>query len=131
MANLFLPDSNIYITALRSGHNPFHLFVSGPVEEREFATCDMVMLEVRRGLRDPGLRQRFRTQFAAMIFLPTTNEVWERATQLAWDLDRRGVVLPAPDLIIAACALQADATVLTTDLHFQSVPGLRTLAALD
>jgi predicted nucleic acid-binding protein len=31
----------------------------------------------------------------------------------------------AGDLLIAACALQADAAVLTYDQHFQQVPGLR------
>jgi predicted nucleic acid-binding protein len=36
-----------------------------------------------------------------------------------------------PDLLIAACALQADAAVFTPELHFQLVPGLRTLSRLD
>jgi predicted nucleic acid-binding protein len=123
METLILPDSNIYITAVRAGRDPFQQFVPG-LDEREFATCGMVMLEVCRGLRDPTLLRRFRERFAVMIFLPTTNGVWERATQLAWSFDRQGVVLPAQDLLIAACALHAGATVLTADAHFQAVPGL-------
>jgi predicted nucleic acid-binding protein len=123
METLILPDSNIYITAVRAGRDPFQQFVPG-LDEREFATCGMVMLEVCRGLRDPTLLRRFRERFAVMIFLPTTNVVWERAIQLAWSLDRQGVVLPAQDLLIAACALHAGATVLTADAHFQAVPGL-------
>jgi len=123
MANLVLPDSNIYIGAVRAGRDPFRQFASA-LEEWEFATCGMVMLEVCRGLRDPAVLQRFRERFAVMIHLATGNSMWERATQLAWSLDRRGIVLPAPDLLIAACALQADATVLTADAHFQAIPGL-------
>jgi len=65
-----------------------------------------------------------------MIFLPSSNAVWERATQLAWSLDRRGMVLPAQDLLIAACALQAHAAVLTLDAHFEQIPGLRVLNQL-
>ena len=57
--------------------------------------------------------------------------VWERATQLAWSLDRQGVVLPAQDLLIAACALHANATVLTADAHFSRIPGLRVIDRLD
>jgi len=45
-------------------------------------------------------------------------------------LDRQGIVLPAPDLIIAACALQADAAVLTADAHFRMIPGLDVLESL-
>jgi predicted nucleic acid-binding protein len=126
MANLVLPDSNIYIGAVRAGRDPFRQFASA-LEEWELATCGMVMLEVCRGLRDPAVLQRFRERFAVMIYLATGNSIWERATQLAWSLDRRGLVLPAPDLLIAACALQADAAVLTADAHFQEIPGLRVI----
>jgi predicted nucleic acid-binding protein len=129
MSNLILPDSNIYITAVRAGRDPFQQFVDG-LDEREFATCGMVILEVCRGLREPTLLRRFRERFSVMIFVPTTHAVWERAAQLAWSLDRQGVVLPAPDLLIAACALQADATVLTADAHFSRIPGLRVLERL-
>lgn len=132
MANLILPDSNIYIGAVRAGHDPFQQFAAG-IEDRdwEFATCGMVMMEVCRGQRDPNLLKRYRERFAVMIFIPTTNAVWERAAQLAWSLDRHGVVLPAPDLLIAACALQANAAVLTADGHFRQIPGLRILDRLE
>jgi predicted nucleic acid-binding protein len=130
MEALILPDSNIYITAVRAGRDPFQQFVPG-LDEREFAVCGMVVLEVCRGLREPTLLRRFRERFAVMIFLPTTNATWERAAQLAWSLDRQGVVLPAPDLLIAACALQAGATVLTSDAHFRKIPGLRVLDRLE
>lgn len=128
MANLILPDSNFYIGALRAGTDPFLSFASGIAEhDWEFATCGMIALEVCRGLRDPNTLQRF----GVMIFLPTTNQIWERATQLAWALDRQGRILPAQDILIAAHALQADATVLTRDAHFSSIPGLRVIARLE
>jgi predicted nucleic acid-binding protein len=132
MANLILPDSNIYIGALRAGTDPFQSFASGIDEhDWEFATCGMISLEVCRGLRDPNTLKRFRERFSTMIFIPTTNQIWERATQLAWALDRQGRTLPAQDILIAAHALQAGATVLTLDAHFQQIPGLRVIARLD
>ncbi len=129
MANLILPDSNVYIDALRAGVDPFHQFAPY-LEEWEFGTCGMVVLEVCRGLRAPAALKRFRERFSVMIYIPTTNSLWERATQLAWSLDRQGLTLPAQDLIIAACALHAGALVLTRDAHFQHIPGLRTLDRL-
>lgn len=130
MANLILPDSNVYIDATRAGVDPFGQF-AGYLEEWEFATCGMVVLEVCRGLREPSLLQRFRERFGVMIFIPTNNVIWERATHLAWSLDRRGRTLPAQDLIIAACALHAGATVLTADRHFDDIPGLQVLRTLE
>lgn len=129
MESLILPDSNIYIGELRAGRDPFKLF-DGLPDEFEFATCGMIILEVCRGIRDPHVARRIRESFAVMVYLPTHNATWERSTQLAWSLDRAGHVLPGPDLLIAALALQAGATVLTHDAHFHHIPGLAVTASL-
>lgn len=129
MANLVLPDSNFYINCARAGLDPF-VELGAHADEWEFATCGMVVLEVVRGRSNPTVLRRFRERFAIMSFIPAGNSVWEQAAQLAWSLDRRGIVLPAPDLLIAACALQARAAVLTADAHFAEIPGLRVLAKL-
>lgn len=125
-----LPDSNFYISRARAGVDPF-IELHAQADDWEFATCGMVLVEVCRGRRDPSVRRRFQEQFSIMLFIATGNSVWEEAARLAWTLDRQGVVLPAPDLLIAACALQANAAVLTTDLHFKQIPGLRVLTRLD
>ena len=130
MSAAVLPDSNFYISRARAGIDPFHE-LHAHVDDWEFATCGMVLVEVCRGRRDPKVLRRFREQLSIMQFIPTGNSAWEEATRLAWTLDRKGIVLPAPDLLIAACALQADAAVLTTDEHFRLIPGLRVLTRLD
>jgi predicted nucleic acid-binding protein len=124
MANLVLPDSNFYISCARAGTDPFRE-LDARSDDYEFATCGTVVLEVCRGRRDPNVLRRFQEAFGVMIFVPTSSQIWERATQLAWSLDRRGAVLPPQDLLIAAHALQTDATVLTYDTHFHAIPGLR------
>lgn len=129
MASLVLPDSSFYITATRAGLDPF-LELSAKSNEYEYATCGMVQIEVLRGRSDPHLLRRFRETFAVMIYITTNHIIWERAAQLAWSLDRRGIVIPATDLIIGATALQADAAVLTHDAHFNQIPGLRVLDQL-
>ena len=126
MGELVLPDSNFFINRARAGVDPF-VELAACADETEFATCGMVVIEVCRGRRDPAVFQRFRERFSVMLYVTTGNSVWERTAQLAWSLDRRGIVLPAPDLLIAACALQAGATVLTADAHFQEIPGLRVI----
>jgi predicted nucleic acid-binding protein len=130
MANPVLPDSNYYIGTLRAGLDPFQQFAAA-AEDCEVLTCGMVTLEVCRGLRDPVVLQRFRDRFAVMLHVAIGNSTWERAAKLAWSLDRRGAVLPAPDLLIASCALQAGAAVLTADAHFNAIPGLQVIQRLN
>ena len=130
MADAVLPDSSFYISRVRLGVDPFHE-LHAHADDHEFATCGMVLVEVCRGRRDPNVLRRFREQFSIMLFIATGNSAWEEAARLAWTLDRKGIVLPAPDLLIAACALQVKAAVLTTDIHFRQIPGLRVLTQLD
>lgn len=130
MSNLVLPDSSFYITATRAGRDPL-VELGAKVDEYEIATCGMVQIEVMRGRSDPNVLRRFRNTFAVMIYVATTHATWERATQLAWSLDRQGIVIPTSDLIIAASALQVEAALLTYDAHFRQIPGLTVLERLE
>ena len=123
MASLVLPDSSFYIAAMRAGRNPLQE-LGARSDAYELAVCGVVQIEILRGRRDPRVWQRFRDAFAAMLFIHATHAVWQRAADLAWRLDRQGVVIPATDLIIAACALETKAAVLTHDAHFRCIPGL-------
>ncbi len=129
MASLILPDSNFYIDSARAGRDPFQE-LAAHAEQWEFATCGMVIMEVCRGRTQPHIHERFRERFSVMIYIQGTSQIWERASQLAWSLDRRGIVLPSPDLFIAACALQTHAAVITRDAHFRQIPGLEVLDRL-
>jgi predicted nucleic acid-binding protein len=129
MASLILPDSSFYITATRTGRDPL-IELSALADKYEYAICGMVQIEVLRGRRDPNVFRRFRETFAVMNYIEANSAVWERASQLAWSLDRQGIVTPAADLIIAASALQVGAAVLTYDAHFRHIPGLEVLERL-
>ncbi len=129
MARPILPDSNFYINCARRDLDPF-LELDRFGEDWEPVTCGMVELEVLRGRSNPRVYQRFKERFALMIHLQSTQAVWEQAIQIAWNLDRRGLVIPAQDVLIATCALAHDAAVLTQDEHFRVVPGLAVFSDL-
>jgi predicted nucleic acid-binding protein len=88
-------------------------------------TCGVIRCEALRGVVNEKVRSRMRELFDAMQALPVTESTWDETERLAWSLDRRGVVLPLTDLVIACCALRMDATVITTDAHFREVPKLK------
>jgi predicted nucleic acid-binding protein len=130
MASVVLVDSSFFIHRFRDRIDPL-LELAAYAEAWDLATCGMVKLEVCRGLRIPVMRSRYEACFAEMQYAPTNFSTWERAARLAYELDRAGKTIPAPDLVIAACALSIDASILAFDRHFQFVPGLRVLDRLE
>jgi len=123
MSDLVLVDSSYYIRRLSQREKPFdELDAFGEVHD--FAVCGIVWVEVLRGRSDPALRSRFDARFATMIFLNLTSAAWRRAAALAWQLDRTGAVVPVSDVVIAACAIEHGAILLTFDRHFRTIPGL-------
>jgi predicted nucleic acid-binding protein len=84
---------------------------------------------VLRGIIDRRIREWMEQLFDEMTDCPLDDVLVNAAAGLAWQLDRRGAVLPVPDLLIASCGLRAGAAVVTTDPHFQLVPDLKVLSA--
>lgn len=130
MAGAVLVDSSWFITLQRRGEDPF-LALGAHADGHEFLTCGMVSMEVLRGIHAPRAALRYREALGVMVCIPTTSRVWDRATQIALAIDRKGTPIPPQDALIAAHAMQADAAVLTLDLHFQQIPGLNVLTALE
>ncbi|MEX2578529.1 MAG: PIN domain-containing protein [Verrucomicrobiales bacterium] len=124
METSILVDSNVYIALLRSGRDPGEAIFSR-YDDTDVAVCGMVQLEVLRGVKSPKAQAGLKARFSVMQNLVTDNRLWQQATDLAWTMDRQGKTIPGPDLVIAACALRANAAVHTYDGHFKLVPGLR------
>ena len=121
-----LVDSNIYIGLLRRGLDPAEI-LGHWIGNGDLATCGMVRLEVERGLRIEKIRHRMAAFFDVLINIPTTNKIWKESAALAWSLDRSGITLPSQDILIATCAQEIGAAILTDDNHFDNFEGLQIL----
>ncbi len=121
-------NSNIFIGLLRRDVDPVR-YLGEWIGDGDLVTCGMIRVEVERGLRVEKIRRTLGGFFSVMINVPTTNKIWEQATEMAWNLDRKGKVLPAQDILIAVSALAHGAAVLTDDGHFEEIPGLQVLKA--
>jgi predicted nucleic acid-binding protein len=125
-----LVDSSFYISQLRQGLDPFQAFAEAD-DRYEFYSCGVVLVEVCCGIIQPKAYQQIRNRFELMCWVPTTSKIWEKVTQLAWELARKGIIMKVPDLTIAVSALEADASVLTYDSDFTFVPNLRVISRLE
>ena len=124
-----LVDSSFFIDRLRTGLDPLEELAAWS-DDWEFLTCGVVQVEVLRGLKHKGANQRMAEFMGCMMYVPTLNAIWERAADLAWKMDREGNTMHVTDLLIATCALEAEAAVLTLDSDLARVPGLRAIRSL-
>lgn len=126
---MILVDACIYIRWLRDRADLF-AELGDHLKRGDLITCGVVRAEVLRGVISVGARERMELLFAAMQEAPMGPTIWSEVAELAWELDRRGEVLPLTDIAIAVCAREVGATVITTDPHFKKVPGLKVRATL-
>jgi len=98
---------------------------------RDLAVCGVIRCEVARGLRERRVLKRFQDFWDVMIAVPTDQQIWASIEETLWQLDRKGITLPLPDVIIACCALKIGATVLASDAHFGLIPGIEWVERVD
>lgn len=130
MNRLVLVDSSFFISRLGKRADPLAELQELELEY-DFAVNGIIWAEVLRGRSDPHVRDRFDATFSTMLFLNLSPGAQRRAASLAWELDRRGDVIPLPDILIGATALEHDAAVLTFDRHYQKIPGLVAVSDLE
>jgi predicted nucleic acid-binding protein len=122
---VILIDSSIYIGWTRQGISPLEQ-LRKHLHAGDLQSCGVVRCEVLRGAIHPKAKAELDALFDVIPEIPTTAKIWHQTAEIAWELDRKGFVIPLPDLAIAACALSVDAIVISTDDHFAKIPSLKT-----
>jgi len=119
-------DANVYIDLLRAKQDAVDVLYRW-AGERNLAVCGMIRLEVLRGVKSLKLLTRLSAFMDVMCNVPSNSSLWSEAADLGWKMDRQGITIPGPDLVIAASARRLGAAVLTSDAHFNRVEGLRVI----
>jgi predicted nucleic acid-binding protein len=122
MSDPFLIDTSAWLLALRKNFLPIakdridHL-----LKEDVVITTGMIKLELLGGTKTEIEFQRLKARLDALDSVDTDMKLWARAYELAFNLRRRGVTIPYTDILIAACALHANASILHADAHFDLI----------
>ena len=120
--NLFLVDTSAWILALRKDFLPdVKDRLAYLLKENTIITSGMIKLELLGGTREEKEFQRLKIRLDALEMVETNTSLWERAYDLAFSLRRRGITVPYTDILIAASALIAAATVVHADSHFDLI----------
>jgi predicted nucleic acid-binding protein len=86
--------------------------------------CDAVRLELWNGARSARDHRVLRAMEEDLETVPTTAEVWTVARRLARSSRRRGLTIPAMDLLIAACAAHHRCELVHHDARFAALDEL-------
>ena len=117
-----LIDTSAWIEAMRQrGDETVRVRVRTAVREGQARFCDFVRLELWNGIGGDRER-RWLTQLEGVVeTVATDSRVWNEARSLAVTSRRRGLTVPASDLLIAACARVHGLDLLHRDAHFDSL----------
>jgi len=116
---LFLVDTSVWIFALRK--DPVVQIrnrIDSLLREDAVITTGIIKLEVLAGAKTDKEYRRLKTRFDALESLETDDDLWRNACEQGFKLRRRGLTVPATDVLIATCALQGGAILLHADAHF-------------
>lgn len=122
--NLFLVDTSVWIFALRKDFIPeIKDWVSHLLREHVVLTNGMIKLEILGGAKTEKEFQRLKVRLGALDMVETSTSLWEKAYAIAFELRRKGITVPYTDILIAACALQTESTLVHADAHFDLMAG--------
>jgi len=117
--NLFLVDTSAWLFALRKDFMPeVKDRIDYLLKENAIITTGIVKLEILGGTKTQNEFQRLKARLDSLDTVETDTALWEKAYQLSFELRRKGITVPYTDILIAACALMTESTVVHADAHF-------------
>lgn len=121
---MILVDSNIYIDFIRRQED-IRQILRPWIQTGQLLSCGVIRVEVIRGILSSRIKDDLHDMFDVISEIQVDAKIWCDTTEMAWQLDRQGIVLPTTDLIIASCAVRTQSMIISNDAHFKKIPGLK------
>ena len=119
---LFLIDTSAWILGLkRNSSNQIKNILTEILDKDLSATTGIIILELLQGTRTKKEYTEILSDLSALHYFEVNKEIWERASQLGFNLRRKGKTIPSTDLLIASVALHYDLILLNADNHFEQI----------
>ncbi len=121
--DLFLLDTSIWLEVLppERGSSSIRDRVDSLLSADRVASTGMVRLELLGGARSQREWDRLRDLLSALHLLPVTEDHWQEAAQMGFQLRRQGVTVPFTDLLIGAVTITSGAVLVHRDRHFDFI----------
>ncbi|HEX7445653.1 MAG TPA: type II toxin-antitoxin system VapC family toxin [Methanothrix sp.] len=126
-------DTSVLIDALHGKQAALRKILELEETGETLCTTQINVLELYKGVYSPprskkGL-EKVKKLLEALVILDIDDDTYEMFGELSAELKRRGEAIGDFDELIASIALTHEAALVSTDGHFQRVPGLTTITA--
>lgn len=119
---LFLVDTSAWILGLkRNSSNQIKNILTEILDKDQSATTGIIILELLQGCRTKKEYTEILSDLSALHYFEVNKEIWEKASQLGFDLRRKGKTVPSTDLLIASIALHYNLILIHADNHFEQI----------
>ena len=119
---MILIDTSAWIFALRKN---FHPYVKDRVDkilaETDVAITGIIKLELLGGTKTEREFKRLKKRLDRLYYIDATEEVWDKAAELAFTVKRKGVTVPFTDIFIASTSIESNTVLLHADSHFDTI----------
>jgi predicted nucleic acid-binding protein len=118
---MYLIDSSLWIDYFRpKGSSAVKSRVRQVLQDDEALTCGIVIVEVLRGARTEAEYSTLEESITSLPQIPFDHEIFKRAAQWAYQLDRKGRIISTTDLLIASASF-GKALLLHNDKDFETI----------
>jgi predicted nucleic acid-binding protein len=124
-ANLVLVDTGIWSAFFSKPGSPEKSALDALLDEDRVALTGPVLAEVLRGFRRTDEADWVASRLRLAHYLEPSWEDWRSAATLGRQLAAGGHDVPLTDLVVAALAKRVQASVFSSDPHFDLIPGLK------
>lgn len=115
-------DSSVWIHTLRSkDKSSISARVNDLILEDKAVTLPMIRMEILGGTKSLKEFKRLNSRLSGLRNLDISENIWEIATQWAFELRQNGYTIPNGDILIAASAKFHDLKLMHADKHFDII----------
>ena len=114
-----LIDTSAWIEYYRKeGNKDYKAWISRAIQNNEVAVNGIIQLEILVFTKTQSEYHDIFCDFSSFHNLEVNNSVFQKASEIGFDLRRKGITIPASDLIIAASAIVTDSKLIHFDKYY-------------
>jgi predicted nucleic acid-binding protein len=122
--NGILADTSVWIEFFRR-ESEIGAYLFSLLTEKPVWVCGIVMFELLQGVKSEAEKLEVQSAFEGLPYAKMSPLLWQRAAELSQSLKKSGRNIPLSDIFIAAIAIEYNLSILTTDKHFEHIPGVK------
>jgi predicted nucleic acid-binding protein len=122
MKNLVLIDTSGWICFFsRRGFAETKMAISALLDEDRVAITGPILIELTQGTRTVAEKENITRYIRGIHWLSVTDDHWQKAAEMAFNLRRKGITSSAIDTLIATLAIEYNCHLLHKDSHFELI----------